>query len=106
LRTGSVNGLKPGQHVGEAVGPGDPELLEPLGAGLELELVVAEGAGLPGLAESVGAGLEPWIEKFIRALPGNKPAMVEAVQGLDLITEIPRLAALSFHTRRMRSNTS
>lgn len=37
----------------------------------------------------IGAGLEPWLDKVIRALPGKKPAVVEASQGIPLITEIP-----------------
>ena len=38
----------------------------------------------------VGAGLEPWLHKFMQALPpGKKPAMVEATHGIELITEIP-----------------
>ncbi len=37
----------------------------------------------------IGAGLEPWLTKVIKALPGQKPALVEAVHGLPLITDIP-----------------
>ena len=38
----------------------------------------------------VGTGLEPWLHKFMQAMPpGKKPAMVEATHGIDLITEIP-----------------
>jgi zinc transport system substrate-binding protein len=38
----------------------------------------------------VGAGLEPWVNKFMQALPpGKRPAMVEATQGIALLTEIP-----------------
>jgi len=38
----------------------------------------------------VGAGLEPWLHKFMQALPpGKKPAMVEAAHGIELITVIP-----------------
>jgi zinc transport system substrate-binding protein len=47
----------------------------------------------------IGAGLEPWLEKVIKALPGNKPAVVEATHGMPLITEIPVPAggAASYH---------
>ncbi len=37
----------------------------------------------------VGAGLEPWLDKFMQARQGKKPAVVEATQGIELITEIP-----------------
>jgi zinc transport system substrate-binding protein len=37
----------------------------------------------------VGAGLEPWLDKFMQAWQGKKPAVVEATHGIALITEIP-----------------
>ena len=41
----------------------------------------------------VGAGLEPWLDKFMQALPpGKRPARVEATQGIALLTEIPEHA--------------
>lgn len=38
----------------------------------------------------VGVGLEPWLDKFLYAQASKKPIVVEATQGLDLITEVPQ----------------
>jgi zinc transport system substrate-binding protein len=37
----------------------------------------------------VGAGLEPWLDKFMQTWQDKKPVVVEATQGIELITEIP-----------------
>jgi zinc transport system substrate-binding protein len=36
----------------------------------------------------VGAGLEPWLDKYIQAMSGKGPVVVEATHGLDLIGEV------------------
>jgi zinc transport system substrate-binding protein len=40
----------------------------------------------------IGAGLEPWLDKYTKALPGKKPAVVEVTHSIDLITKIPEHA--------------
>jgi zinc transport system substrate-binding protein len=47
----------------------------------------------------IGAGLEPWLERFIKAFPGKKPAVVEATRGIPLITEIPEHAKVAISHR-------
>jgi zinc transport system substrate-binding protein len=72
---------------------------------VEVELLIPPGASphtfepspklLAKLAQAkvlvdVGAGLEPWLDKFIQALPpGKRPEVVAATQGFELISEIP-----------------
>jgi zinc transport system substrate-binding protein len=49
---------------------------------------------LTGLAQAqvlvyVGGGLEPWIDRFLKTRKDQKPVVVAATHGIDLIKEIP-----------------
>jgi zinc transport system substrate-binding protein len=72
---------------------------------VEVQLLIPPGASphtfepspgiLTGLTKAkvlvyIGGGLEPWIDKFLKALKDQKPAVVAATRGLDLIKEIPK----------------
>lgn len=107
LGTGQARCQPPKMRVAASILPLGDFCRQIGGDKVEVQVLIPPGASphtfepspgvLAGLSQAkvlvyIGAGLEPWIEKFIRALPKNKPAMVEAVHGLDLITEIPRHA--------------
>jgi zinc transport system substrate-binding protein len=104
LGAGSVQSQPPKMRVAASILPLADFCRQIGGDKVEVQVLIPPGASphtfepspgvLTGLSRAqvlvyIGGGLEPWIDKFLKTLKDQKPVVVAATYGIELIKEIP-----------------